>query len=391
MGLRSRGDHELAGPMASPASDAWAGFGQNLGRGHARCSTSRTLLSAATQAGVSMTARVAVVVPCYRATEQVGAVVGQVLACGQALNELCTLQVIVVNDGCPECSWQEVPAGASVQVIHHQRNRGVGAATLTGLQTALEKGCTAMVKLDADGQHPPRYLMDLVPYLLAQAPTDLLLVKGSRYLWPSCQGTIPWARQLGSVLLEPMARAALGCRNLTDVCNGYLGLNAFSCRYLLASSLGPPLQMRYLFESSVLVRSQWLGLKLTEFAMLPRYGPSWNSSMDSGAMILPLLRFWSGAAVERLHRYYLAKINLGSLLLLVSATSISLSGYLWVHRVGPEIAENTQVSAGTSSAFTTASATALVGLLLFFLYDYRSGSEVKTLRFAALLDDLEEA
>lgn len=336
-----------------------------------------------------MTARVAVVIPCYRATEQVGAVVGHVLRCAQTLNEHCELQVIVVNDGCPECSWQEVPTAANVQIIHHQSNRGVGAATLTGLKTALEQGCMAMVKLDADGQHPPHYLLDLVPYLLAQPPTDLLLVKGSRYRWPSRQGTIPWARRLGSVLLEPMARAALGCRNLTDICNGYLGLNALSCRYLLASKIGPPLQRRYLFESSVLVRSRWLGLELLEFAMLPRYGPSWSSSMDSGAMVVPLLRFWSGSALARLRRCYLASLNLGSALLLVSAMSISLAGYLWLTRVGPEIAERTQVSAGTSSAFTTASATALLGLLLFFLYDYRSGSDVKTLRFAALLDDLE--
>jgi hypothetical protein len=139
----------------------------------------------------------------------------------------------------------------------------------------------------------------------------------------------------------------------------------------------------------VLVRSRWLGLELLEFAMLPHYGPGWNSSMDSGAMVLPLMRFWSGAALARLQRCYLASLNLGSALLLVSAMSISLSGYLWLTRVGPEIAERTQVSAGTSSAFTTASATALLGLLLFFLYDYRTGSDVKTLRFAALLDDLE--
>lgn len=157
-----------------------------------------------------MTARVAVVIPCYRATGQVGVVVGHVLACGPDLNELCTLQVIVVNDGCPECSWAEVPSAANVHVIHHQSNQGVGSATLTGLQSALDQGCTAVVKLDADGQHPPRYLLDLVPSLLAQPPTDLLLVKGSRYRWPNRQGTIPWARQLGSVLLEPMARAALG-------------------------------------------------------------------------------------------------------------------------------------------------------------------------------------
>ena len=123
--------------------------------------------------------------------------------------------------------------------------------------------------------------------------------------------------------------------------------------------------------------------------MLPRYGERWNSSMKSGEMVLPLLGFWSQATLSRLRRCYLASITLGSVLLLMTALSSALAGYLWITKVGPEIADRTLVSAGTSSAFTTASATALVGFLLFFLYDYRSGSDVKVLRFPALLRDLE--
>jgi dolichol-phosphate mannosyltransferase len=333
--------------------------------------------------------QVAVVIPCYRAQGLVGAVVAEVLRIGQELAADCQLQLLVVNDACPQDSWCEIEAHPQVQVLHHPRNQGVGGATLTGLQAALAHHCQAMVKLDADGQHPPVYLLDLVPHLLEQPTSELALVKGSRYRWPSRPGAIPWARQLGSILLEPIARAALACRNLTDISNGYLGLNQLSCRYLLAADLGPPLQRRYLFESSVLVRSAWLGLELREFAMLPRYGERWSSSMESGAMVLPLLRFWSRAALARLRRCYLASLTLGSGLLLVAALSSALAGYLWITRVGPEIADRTQVSAGTSSAFTTASATALLGVLLFFLYDYRSGSDVKVLRFAALLRDLE--
>jgi len=214
-------------------------------------------------------------------------------------------------------------------------------------------------------------------------------VKSSRYRWPNHPGKIPWARQLGSLLLEPLARAALACRNLTDISNGYLALNALSCRYLLAERLGPPLQERYLFESSVLVRSNWLGFDLHEFAMLPRYGERWSSSMESGGMVLPLLSFWCTAALARLQRCYLRSITLGTALLLVSAISSALAGYLWATRVGPEIADRSLVSPGTSSTFTTASATALIGLLLFFLYDYRSGSDVRVLRFNALLNDLD--
>jgi len=334
---------------------------------------------------------VGIVIPCYRAAGQVGIVARGVLKVSEQLVHLCRTKVFVVNDACPQGSWGEVAPHQQVQVLHHGSNCGVGAATITGFQAALMQGCVAVVKMDADGQHPPGYLLDLVPHLLSQPADALVLVKGSRYRWPSHPGQIPWARQLGSILLEPMARAALACRNLTDISNGYLGLNALSCRYLLAKGLGPPLQPRYLFESSMLVRSKWLGLELQEFAMLPRYGNRWCSSMDSGTMVLPLLKFWGRATLERLRRCYVGSLNLGSVLLLMSAMSMGLAGYLWIIRVGPEIAESTQVSAGTSSAFTTASATAILMLVLFFLYDYRSGSDVRVLRFAALLDDLERS
>ena len=333
--------------------------------------------------------KVAVVIPCYLARGMVGTVVKDVLDVAKQLADLCQLRALVVNDACPQESWREIAPHPQVQVLHHAQNRGVGAATVTGLEAALDQTCQAMVKLDADGQHPAVYLHDLVPHLLAQPAAELALVKGSRYRWPSRAGAIPWARQLGSILLEPMARAALACRNLTDISNGYLGLNALSARYLLATGLGPPLQKRYLFESSVLVRCAWLGLELREFAMLPRYGERWSSSMESGAMVVPLLLFWSRAALARLRRCYLSSLTLGSGLLLVTALSSTLAGHLWITRVGPEIADRTQVSAGTSSAFTTASATALLGLLLFFLYDYRSGRDVTVLRFPALLQDLE--
>jgi len=335
------------------------------------------------------TPHVAVVIPCYRAKGLVAAVVADVLMIAREMEACCQLLLLVVNDSCPQQSWREIPPHPQVQVLHHRKNRGVGAATLTGLQAALEQGCQAMVKLDADGQHPPIYLLDLVPHLLEQQTGELVLVKGSRYRWPYRAGAIPWARKIGSILLEPMARAAIACRNLTDVSNGYLGLNQLSCSYLLAVSLGPPLQNRYLFESSVLVRCAWLGLELQEFAMLPRYGEHWSSSMESSAMVLPLLRFWSRAALERLRRSYLTSITLGSGLLLVATMSTLLASYLWFTRVGPEISDRTIVSAGTSSAFTTASALALLALLLFFLYDYRSGRDVKVLRFPALLKDLK--
>jgi hypothetical protein len=65
-------------------------------------------------------------------------VVAGVLDISEMLKACCKLHVLVVNDSCPNQSWREVTSHPLVQVLHHSHNQGVGAATLTALQAALE-------------------------------------------------------------------------------------------------------------------------------------------------------------------------------------------------------------------------------------------------------------
>ena len=96
-------------------------------------------------------AQVAVVIPCYRAKGLVANVVAEVLRVGDELTPVCLLRVLVVNDAPPaKLARHRVPPTGTG--LHHRHNRGVGAATITGLNAALQIQCQAMVKLDADGQ-----------------------------------------------------------------------------------------------------------------------------------------------------------------------------------------------------------------------------------------------
>lgn len=329
-------------------------------------------------------------IPCYRARGAVGTVVQGIVEAAARLAECCDLQVWVVNDACPDASWKEAEAHAWVTVLHHSRNQGVGAATLTGLQAALATGCSVVVKLDADGQHPPHYLLELVPHLLGLPKHRLIIVKGSRYRLPMNTRIVPKDRRVGSLLLEPLARAALGYRGLTDVSNGFLAMPALTARYLLSGSLGTPLQPRYLFESSLLARASALGCGVQEFSMAAHYGPSWRSSMESRRMVVPLAGFWLRTALQRLWQRYALSLNLGSALAAVGLSSIGLALWLYITRVGPEISDRAQVSAGTSAAFTSSASVGLLSLVLFLLYDYASGQSVEALHLQALINDLEQ-
>jgi len=135
------------------------------------------LLCAAAEAGVPISAglpKVGVVIPCYCARGEVGEVVKEVLEVAKQLADHCDLTILVVKDACPKESWREITHHPQVEVLHHAQNRGVGAATLTGLKAGLAYMCQAMMKLDTS--------------LLALLPVGLLTA--GALMPPAARGTL---------------------------------------------------------------------------------------------------------------------------------------------------------------------------------------------------------
>ena len=87
--------------------------------------------------------------------------------------------VVVVDDGSRDgTAWVARERGAVV--LSHPFNLGYGAALQTGYHYARRRGASRLVQLDADGQHDPASIPDLLAALDAGA--DLVL--GSRFLRP---------------------------------------------------------------------------------------------------------------------------------------------------------------------------------------------------------------
>ncbi len=86
------------------------------------------------------------IVPALDAAETLGAVL-------DGLRETPGVPVIVVDDGSTDDTGR-VARQRGAEVVRHERNRGKGAALLTGLALAARRGFTQAVSVDADGQHP---------------------------------------------------------------------------------------------------------------------------------------------------------------------------------------------------------------------------------------------
>lgn len=110
-----------------------------------------------------------IAMPAFNEEESIGAVIAG-LAGHHPLEH-----VVVVDDGSRDATSQ-IARDAGVRVIRHAVNLGVGAAMGTAFKYAARNGYEAVVQLDADGQHRPEFLEDL---LAGTGNSDIVV--GSRF------------------------------------------------------------------------------------------------------------------------------------------------------------------------------------------------------------------
>ncbi len=100
--------------------------------------------------------------------------------------------VIVVDDGSTDATASIARTHGAI-VVRHLINRGLGASIGTGFEFALRLGADVVVTLDADGQHDP----SSIPDLLQAVGQGADVVIGSRMIEPT---DMPWYRQCANML-----------------------------------------------------------------------------------------------------------------------------------------------------------------------------------------------
>ncbi|MCP4873806.1 MAG: glycosyltransferase family 2 protein [Proteobacteria bacterium] len=199
--------------------------------------------------------RVCVLVPSLNNASTIAAVVTDSVAQG--------LPVIVIDDGSTDGTG-ETARTAGANVVTHEVNRGKGQALQTGWQTAVDRGFTHAIAIDADGQHHPS---DIPAFLarLEQAP-DALLV-GDR---PMDGDHVPRSSRIGRAISDFMLWAAASKEIGRERPDTQCGFRV----YPLAHVPKLPLRgVRYEFEMEVLVRAAWLGIPVLGVPISVHYPP----------------------------------------------------------------------------------------------------------------------
>jgi hypothetical protein len=165
--------------------------------------------------------KVLVILPAYREEQNLPGVLREL----EASRFPC--DVLVVDDGSPDRSAQ-VAREHGAAVVSHETNRGYGAALVTGYRYALTGEHDVIVQLDADGQHDPAQIQDLVEGLVRES-ADVAF--GSRML-PGGGHSASLPRLAGIHVFAWLGRLLTG-RPMTDPTSGFAAMNRRAAAFLV--------------------------------------------------------------------------------------------------------------------------------------------------------------
>ena len=119
-----------------------------------------------------------VIVPCFNEEEGLPYLATALEGLSAGLGRSASITFVLVDDGSTDGTWLEMErlfgAKSQFQLVRHNRNRGISAATLTGIRAAQTE---AVAVIDSDCSYDPARIEDMLPLL----GPDVALVTASPY------------------------------------------------------------------------------------------------------------------------------------------------------------------------------------------------------------------
>jgi dolichol-phosphate mannosyltransferase len=267
-------------------------------------------------------ARIGVVIPCYRVTRHILAVI---LKVGPEVDT-----ILCVDDACPDRSGDFIEANCKdprVVVLRNDVNLGVGGAVIKGYREALRRNLDVVVKIDGDGQMDPALVLRFVSPIISGAAD---YTKGNRFYSPELLRQMPNIRIFGNAILSFMSKLSSGYWDIFDPTNGYTAISASVLDILRLDKI----DKRYFFESDMLFRLNIIRAKVVDIPMFSRYADE-ESGLKISKVIGPfLLGNLRNLGKRIVYNYYLRDFNVASVEMITSIAlltfGITFGLYKWI-------------------------------------------------------------
>lgn len=157
--------------------------------------------------------------------------------------------VVVVDDGSTDVDVRALFSGGDITVLRHEKNAGKGKAILTALKYVKQNQGRYIITIDADGQHYPRDIEKFIPFLSKENDS---VVVGIRRL---DETNAPKRSRFGTEVANFWMKIETSV-SLSDCQSGF---RAYPVEYLSKIKFAGA---RYEFETEVLARAVWAGLRI---------------------------------------------------------------------------------------------------------------------------------
>ena len=267
--------------------------------------------------------KIAVVIPCYKVEQHIRQVV-------DGVPDFVDCIVLVDDhspDGTPQLLDRLAADDTRLVALHHDANRGVGGAMLTGFQRAADMGMDVLVKLDGDGQMDSRYIGPLVEALDSKHD----FAKGNRLFDRRSLRRMPAVRRVGNMGVGFLVKMASGYWNVSDPVNGFFALTTDLFRRIDMERIAP----RFFFESSLLIEIYYAGARIREVTMPAIYANE-KSNLSIGKTLFSFPPKLLAAWCRRVYlSYFVYDFNICSVYLL-AGLPLFLFGLVfglarWIH------------------------------------------------------------
>jgi glycosyltransferase involved in cell wall biosynthesis len=169
------------------------------------------------------------------------------------------------RDGTAERGRETAARDPRVAVLAHERNRGVGAAIVTGYKRAIEERIDVTCVMAADNQMDPA---DLRPLVGPVVRGEVDYAKANRLFTGQAWQLIPHSRYLGNAVLSLLTKIASGYWHVADSQSGYTAIDLATLERLELDRLYP----RYGFPNDMLVHLNVWNARVRDVPCRPVYG-----------------------------------------------------------------------------------------------------------------------
>lgn len=169
-------------------------------------------------------------------------------------------RVVVCDDGSTDLT-ADIAERLGAEVVRHKENLGYGVAVQSLFKYARESGADVLVTLDADGQHFPKEIPNVVQPIF-DGMADMVI--GSRFVDGRLASAMPWYRRVGIKMITRLVNNS-GKHDVKDSQSGFRAYNrpALKALTLLENGMG--------VSAEILINARKEGMRVCEVSSSCNY------------------------------------------------------------------------------------------------------------------------